>query len=89
MIKNMSIKEKLIKRFKTLPTDFTFEELEKLLKFFGYEKSNKGKTSGSRVIFKNQEKRPIMIHKPHDGNVIKEYAMRQVYNDLKEAGFLK
>ena len=59
------------------------------MKFFGYEKSNKGKTSGSRVIFKNQEKRPIMIHKPHDGNVIKEYAMRQVYNDLKEAGFLK
>lgn len=30
-----------------------------------------------------------MIHKPHDGNVIKEYAMRQVYNDLKETGFLK
>ena len=76
----MSITEKLIKRFKTLPTDFTFEELEKLLNFFGYERSNKGKTSGSRVVFKNKEKRPIMIHKPHDGNVIKEYAMRQVYN---------
>ena len=29
----MSITEKLIKRFKTLPTDFTFEELEKLLNF--------------------------------------------------------
>ena len=85
----MGTKEKLIERFKALPSDFTFDELEKFLKCFGYEKSNKGKTSGSRVIFKNQEKRPIMIHKPHDGNVIKEYAMRQVYNDLKEAGFLK
>ena len=85
----MSITEKLIKRFKTLPTDFTFEELEKLFNFFGYERSNKGKTSGSRVVFKNKEKRPIMIHKPHDGNVIKEYAMRQVYNYLKESGFLK
>ena len=52
----MSITEKLIKRFKTLPTDFTFEELEKLLNFFGYERSNKGKTSGSRVVFKNKEK---------------------------------
>ena len=85
----MSITEKLIKRFKTLPTDFTFEELEKLLNFFGYERSNKGQTSGSRVVFKNKEKRPIMIHKPHAGNVIKEYAMRQVYNYLKESGFLK
>ncbi len=85
----MSITEKLIKRFKTLPTDFTFEELEKLLNFFGYERSNKGKTSGSRVVFKNKEKRPIMIHKPSAGNVIKEYAMRQVYNYLKESGFLK
>ena len=85
----MSITEKLIKRFKTLPTDFTFEELEKLLNFFGYERSNKGKTSGSRVVFKNKEKRPIMIHKPHAGNVIKEYEMRQVYNYLKESGFLK
>ena len=89
MINNMSIKEKLIKRFKTLPTDFTFEELEKLLKFFGYEKSNKGKTSGSRVVYKNKDKRPIMLHKPHPGNIIKTYAMKQVLNDLIDAGFIK
>ena len=44
-----------------MPTDFTFDELERLLKIFGYEKSNKGKTSGSRIIYKNNEKRPIMI----------------------------
>ncbi len=43
----MTSRDKLIERFKTLPTDFTFEELEKLLHSFGYEKSNKGKTSGS------------------------------------------
>lgn len=41
----MGTKEKLIERFKALPSDFTFDELEKLLKCFGYEKSNKGKTS--------------------------------------------
>ena len=55
----------------------------------GYEKSNKGKTSGSRVIFKNGDKRPIMIHKPHPGNLIKGYAMKQVLNDLMDAGFIK
>lgn len=85
----MGTKEKLIARFKTLPTDFTFDEIEKLLSYFGYEKSNKGKTSGSRVIFKNKEKRPIMIHKPHPGNIIKGYAMKQIYNDLKEEGLIK
>ena len=69
----MGTKEKLIERFKS----------------FGYEKSNKGKTSGSRVIFKNGDKRPIMIHKPHPGNLIKGYAMKQVLNDLMDAGFIK
>ena len=34
----MGTKEKLIERFKALPSDFTFDELEKLLKCFGYEK---------------------------------------------------
>lgn len=67
----------------------TFEEMERLLSIFGYEKSNKGKTSGSRVIFKNGDKRPIMIHKPHPGNLIKGYAMKQVLNDLMDAGFIK
>ncbi len=32
----MGTKEKLIVRFKALPSDFTFEELETLLKYFGY-----------------------------------------------------
>lgn len=85
----MGTKEKLIERFKKQPNDFTFDEMEKLLSIFGYVKSNKGKTSGSRIIFKNENKRPIMLHKPHPGNIIKEYAMKQVLNDLKEEGLLK
>jgi len=43
--KQMSKNDKIIERFKSLPKDFTFEEMEKLLSLFGYEKSNKGKTS--------------------------------------------
>lgn len=81
----MGTKEKLIERFKNQPKDFTFDEMEKLLFIFGYVKSDKGKTSGSRVIYKNGNKRPIMLHKPHPGNIIKSYAMKQVLNDLTEA----
>jgi hypothetical protein len=85
----MGTKEKLRNRFLKMPSDFTFDEMQRLLEGYGYEKSNKGKTSGSRLIFKNGNKRPIMLHKPHPGNVVKEYAMKQVFDDLKEAGFIK
>ena len=85
----MSTKEKLRERFLKMPSDFTFDEMQQLLSGYGYEKSNKGRTSGSRVIFKQADKRPIMLHKPHPGNIVKGYAMQQVYNELKEARLIK
>ncbi len=85
----MSSKDKLIARFLTLPTDFTFEELERLLTIFGYVKSNKGRTSGSRVVFKDKEGHPIMLHKPHPGNIVKQYAVRQVLEELQSKGLIK
>ena len=85
----MGTKEKLRERFLKLPSDFTFDEMQRLLEGYGYQKSDKGRTSGSRVIFKNGDKRPIMLHKPHPGNIVKDYAMKQVDADLKEAGFIK
>lgn len=80
----MGRKDKLIERFLAFPKDFTFDELEKLLHLYGYERGNKGKTSGSRIIYKNQNKVPIMIHKPHPGNIVKGYALKQVYAILKK-----
>ena len=85
----MSSKDKLIERFKRLPTDFTFDELQRLLEGFGYVRSDKRRTSGSRVIFKNEDGHPIMLHKPHPGNVVKAYASKQVYDELKESGLIK
>ena len=82
----MGTKEKLIERFKRLPSDFTFDELERLLSFFGYVKSNKGKTSGSRVIYKNEAGRPIMLHKPNPGNIVKGYALKQVLDEMVAGG---
>lgn len=85
----MGTKDKLIERFNRLPSDFTFDEMERLLAIFGYEKSDKGRTSGSRVIFTNGDDRPIMLHKPHPDNIVKRYAMKQVLDDLIESGLLK
>ncbi len=79
----MSKNDKIVERFMTFPKDFTFDEMEKLLTNFGYVKSNKGKTSGSRVMFKKDGSAPILLHKPHPGNIMKEYALKQVYDILK------
>jgi hypothetical protein len=41
----MGKKDKLIKKLKSKPRDFTFEEAETLLNYLSFSRSNKGKTS--------------------------------------------
>lgn len=65
----MGTKEKLLERLKSLPKDFTFDEAERLLNLFGYVKSNKGRTSGSRVLFFKDGYIPVFMHRPHPQNV--------------------
>jgi hypothetical protein len=88
---DMSTKEKLIERFKKLPKDFTFDELCTLLSGLGYEPSNKGKTSGSRVRFINQTLKSIIdLHKPHaSGSPVKETALKEIYNNLVSIDLIK
>ena len=80
----MGKKEKLIGRFKTLPKDFTYDELKTMLTYLGFEEGQSGKTGGSRVRFVNKNNLIIVLHKPHPSNIIKEYKMKQVYQILKE-----
>lgn len=75
----MSTKEKLLNRFLTKPKDFTYDELRKLLRHFGYEEEFLGKTSGSRAAFINKETLHIIrLHKPHPGNELKTYQIDQL-----------
>lgn len=86
----MSTKEKLLSQFLKQPKDFTSHELSRLLSGFGYVEENKGKTSGSRVMFFHQEKEhSIMIHKPHPGNIIKSYVMKDILQELITIGFIE
>lgn len=77
----MSTIEKLIDRFKSTPNDFTFEELVRLLSHYGYVLENKGKTSGSRVVFTNNSDK-IIMHKPHPENVVKKAVIKAIQNTL-------
>lgn len=82
----MGTKEKLIDRLRSLPVDFTFDEVARLLHLFGYKQSNKGKTSGSRVLFIDERNRKILLHRPHPGNILKRYALENVIEKLIRNG---
>jgi hypothetical protein len=76
-------KEKLIKRLKSKPNDFTFDEMRNALEALGFEMSNKGKTSGSRVKFLKGSI-PIFLHKPHPRKELLEYQIKQVLEVLEK-----
>ncbi|MCE5255779.1 MAG: type II toxin-antitoxin system HicA family toxin [Spirochaetaceae bacterium] len=85
----MSKDEKLLKRFLARPKNFTYDELRKLLKSFGYVEDQQGKTSGSRVAFYNENTQHIIrLHKPHPGNELKMYQIDLIREELKERGLL-
>ena len=85
----MGQKEKLLKKLKSLPKNFTFEEVETLLGYFSYYRSNKGKTSGSRVMFSSAEHdSKILLHKPHPRKELLQYQIKQLIEQLEQEGLL-
>ena len=85
----MGQKEKLLERFRTCPKDFTIDELVRLLGYLGFVLDNKGRTSGSRVMFKsNLHSLRIMIHRPHPGNELRDYQIKQILGLLEQEGLI-
>jgi hypothetical protein len=84
----MSRKEKLIQRFVSVPNDFSWQELIKLLSGFGYQLSETGKTGESRVRFIHEVLPPIILHKPHPSPVMKRYQIEQVVELLRIEGLI-
>ena len=83
----MGQKEKLIEKLKSNPKTFTFDEAEALLGYFSYQRSNKGKTSGSRLMFTNDEhKAKILLHKPHPRKELLAYQVEQLKEHLEQEG---
>ena len=86
----MNRKDKLVKRFKTLPRDFTFDEVVSLFQSYGFELTNKGATSGSRIKFYNAaDQNAYIMHKRHPSNIIKGYIMRDILNFLLKNNYIK
>ena len=85
----MGQKEKLIEKLKANPKPFTFDDAESLLGFFGYQRNNKGKTSGSRVMFSSDQHRTkILLHKPHPRKELLAYQVKHLIEQLEQEGLL-
>ena len=83
----MSKKQKLIDKLKSRSRSFTYEEAVSLLLSLGFQMSNKGKTSGSRVAFDKDNMR-IEIHRPHPHNELKRYQIAKLLSDLANGGVM-
>jgi len=82
----MAQMDKLMARFKSRPKDFTWDELRRLLKGLDFQEIQ---GSGSRVKFFHVEKNClIQLHKPHPSNTLKEYALKEVQEQLIHGKFM-
>lgn len=80
----MSKTEKLIVRLLSQPKDFTYSELKTILIFWGYEEVQ---GAGPRVCFQRKTHK-MKLHKPHPGNIIKQYQIGLIIDELKKEGLI-
>lgn len=81
----MGKKERLIERLLSMPKDFEQREMDTLLKQCGCVLDNRGKTSGSAVRYIHKATEASFVyHRPHPGNIIKLYVLKQVIQFLQK-----
>ena len=80
----MSRSEKLLLRLTAKPKDFTYSELRTVLSELGYMEVQE---TGSRVCFKSKTHN-IKLHKPHPGNILKQYQVSLIIEELKKEGII-
>ena len=83
----MGKKEKLIKRLKSKPNDFTFDEAVALMHSLGMKRIKPGKTSGPRVNYELNGVK-VRMHKPHPHNVLLRYQLNDLLDTLTEGGLI-
>jgi hypothetical protein len=80
----MSSKEKLLDRLLSRRKDFSWSDLQTLMRHLGYEEKT---GSGSRRKFIHTEtKRIVSLHKRHPDNTLLDYQIKEVLNFLKQEG---
>ena len=83
----MNIEQKLIDKLIARSKSFKYDEAKSLLTSLGFTKSNKGKTSGSRVVFILGFIR-IEIHKPRPQKDLKQHQVLRLLSKLESEGII-
>ncbi len=80
----MSRHEKLKEKLLRSTGNFTYNEMVTLLKSLGYRVEERGRSSGSAVMFYNRRlDDKIMFHKPHPEKELKRYVIKMITDKLK------
>ena len=51
-------------------------------------RGNKGRTSGSRIMFISEKHEAILLHKPHPQKELKAYQVKQLIEVLEQEGLI-
>jgi len=71
-------------RLLSQPKDFTYTELKNVLSSLGYVEVQ---GAGLRVCFKSKTHK-IKLNKPHPGNILKQYQISLLIDELKKEGLI-
>lgn len=74
---------KKLKRGKISP-----RECYSLLESLGYRKSNKGKTSGSRIIYEHEFSESILLHIAHNRDLMYKPECKKIVKTLEKGGLI-
>jgi hypothetical protein len=76
---------KLRARVKSRPSDLKWDELARFLRSLGYEEAQ---GAGSRRKFRGEGLPAINLHRPHPGNIVKQWAVNAVVEMLERENLL-
>lgn len=74
--------QRAIKKLINGSGNLSYDEVASLLIWLGYQPSNKGKTSGSRVMFLKGNQ-AIRLHRPHPRKNLLPYHIKELRQALK------
>lgn len=80
----MGKQQKLLEKFKASKKTFKWSDLVMVLKGLGFEQIE---AAGSRVLF-SRDGDDLVLHKPHPGNEVKAYVLKQIKEKLQASGDL-
>jgi hypothetical protein len=80
----MSKKEKLLRRFQSRPTDFTWDELVSLLNGFNFKLDNSSGSSHCCFALNTDPSKIIRTCRPHPTPVLKLYQIKAIIKFLEE-----